>query len=352
MKRLIGFCTAALITLGILLAPSSAQISGFVTWKPPVTAGDCTKWLKPGIVEDAGACGGGSMVYPGAGVANSTGSAWGTSYTTTGSGTVIPLQTSPTLVTPILTGYATASLPTCNSSSKGSLAYTTDGTPAFTFCNGSTWTSTGGTTFTVAGTGCTPTAVTGDATGGSFVLGTGPCTSVTVTFNGAVGMTAPHLWVCSNSDQTLQRGVGAPTANTPTTSTTGGTLAAATYYYVITATNAYGEALNSNEVSVTTTGTTSSNTITWATVTGATGYRVYRGTAAAGENTYYAVSGGSTATFTDTGAAGTAASPPASNTTTAWFGTWGQSSSTTTSAVIPIPAAAGPDLITFNCSPH
>ena len=43
-----------------------------------------------------------SMVYPGAGIANSTGSAWGTSYTTTGSGTVLALATSPALTTPLL----------------------------------------------------------------------------------------------------------------------------------------------------------------------------------------------------------------------------------------------------------
>jgi uncharacterized protein (DUF2141 family) len=47
------------------------------------------------------------MTYPGSGIANSTGSAWGTSYTTTGSGTVLALATSPTLVTPTL-GVATA----------------------------------------------------------------------------------------------------------------------------------------------------------------------------------------------------------------------------------------------------
>lgn len=40
------------------------------------------------------------MVYPGAGIANSTGSAWGTSYTTTGSGTVVALATSPSFTTP------------------------------------------------------------------------------------------------------------------------------------------------------------------------------------------------------------------------------------------------------------
>lgn len=45
---------------------------------------------------------GGSTVYPGAGIANSTGSAWGTSYSTTGTGTVLALATSPTLVTPVL----------------------------------------------------------------------------------------------------------------------------------------------------------------------------------------------------------------------------------------------------------
>jgi hypothetical protein len=40
--------------------------------------------------------------YPGAGIPNSTGSAWGTSYSTTGSGTVLALATSPSLTTPIL----------------------------------------------------------------------------------------------------------------------------------------------------------------------------------------------------------------------------------------------------------
>jgi len=42
------------------------------------------------------------MVYPGAGIPNSTGTAWGTSYSTTGSGTVVALATSPSFTTPIL----------------------------------------------------------------------------------------------------------------------------------------------------------------------------------------------------------------------------------------------------------
>ena len=49
----------------------------------------------------------GGMVYPGIGIANSTGSAWGTSYSTSGSGSVIALATSPTLTTPDI-GVATA----------------------------------------------------------------------------------------------------------------------------------------------------------------------------------------------------------------------------------------------------
>lgn len=48
-----------------------------------------------------------SMVYPSAGIANSTGSAWGTSYSTTGSGTVVALATSPSFTTPSL-GVASA----------------------------------------------------------------------------------------------------------------------------------------------------------------------------------------------------------------------------------------------------
>jgi len=46
-----------------------------------------------------------AQVYPGAGIANSTGSAWGTSYTTSGSGTVVALNNTPTLTNPTVTNY-------------------------------------------------------------------------------------------------------------------------------------------------------------------------------------------------------------------------------------------------------
>jgi|HubBroStandDraft_6_1064221.scaffolds.fasta_scaffold01031_8 hypothetical protein len=112
-----------------------------------------------------------------------------------------------------------------------------------------------------------------------------------------------------------------PAQNAPSTSTTGGTLAAATYFYVITALTAAGETTKSNEQSITTSGATSSNTLTWAAVSGATGYRLYRGTATGAENVHYAV--GAVTTFTDTGAAGTAGTPPVSNTAEVAYGLGG-----------------------------
>jgi hypothetical protein len=45
------------------------------------------------------------MTYPSAGIGNSTGSAWGTSYTTSGSGTVIALNNTPSLTNPTVTNY-------------------------------------------------------------------------------------------------------------------------------------------------------------------------------------------------------------------------------------------------------
>jgi len=48
--------------------------------------------------------------YPGAGIPNSTGSAWGTSYSTSGSGTEVALTTSPTFVTPALGTPSSATL--------------------------------------------------------------------------------------------------------------------------------------------------------------------------------------------------------------------------------------------------
>jgi hypothetical protein len=64
-------------------------------------------------VANGGTGGTSGQVYPGAGIANSTGSAWGTSYTTTGSGTVLALATSPTFVTPALGTPSSGTLTSC-----------------------------------------------------------------------------------------------------------------------------------------------------------------------------------------------------------------------------------------------
>ena len=65
------------------------------------------------------------QTYPGAGIANSTGSAWGTSYTTTGSGTVVALATSPSFTTPLLGTPTSGNLSNC----------TADGTNGVGFLN-------------------------------------------------------------------------------------------------------------------------------------------------------------------------------------------------------------------------
>ena len=56
---------------------------------------------------------GAAQVYPNVGIANSTGSVWGTSYSTSGSGTVVVLATSPTLVTPALGTPSSGTLSSC-----------------------------------------------------------------------------------------------------------------------------------------------------------------------------------------------------------------------------------------------
>jgi len=103
--------------------------------------------------------------------------------------------------------------------------------------------------------------------------------------------------------------IAAPTGLAVTGSTTGGTLTAGSYYWVITAVNT-NESANSNEVSATLTGTTASASLTWTAVTGATGYKIYRGTTGGGENILVTtITSGSTVTYTDIGS-GTSATPP------------------------------------------
>jgi hypothetical protein len=66
-----------------------------------------------------------SMTYPGAGIANSTGSAWGTSYTTSGSGTVVALTTSPSFTTPVLGTPTSGNLSNCTVDGTNSVGFRT-----------------------------------------------------------------------------------------------------------------------------------------------------------------------------------------------------------------------------------
>lgn len=95
---------------------------------------------------------------------------------------------------------------------------------------------------------------------------------------------------------------------------TGGTLAAAQYYYKLTATNANGETLATAEIPVVTAGSTGSVVIRWARLLGATGYKVYRSTTSGAEVLIATVSGGSTTSYTDTGATAGSATPPTTGT--------------------------------------
>jgi hypothetical protein len=76
--------------------------------------------------------------------------------------------------------------------------------------------------------------------------------------------------------------LAAPVQAALATAATGGTIADGTYRYVVTAINANGETIASNEQTITTAGGgLSTVTVTWGAVTGATGYKLYK-TAAGG----------------------------------------------------------------------
>jgi hypothetical protein len=117
-----------------------------------------------------------------------------------------------------------------------------------------------------------------------------------------------------------QLSIPAPTTPSVSPSTTGGTLAAGTYFYKVTArtdvAGLTGETTAAPEVSATTTGTTSSVGLSWPAVTGASGYRVYRGTSAGAETGYLVTA---TNSLTDTGASLTTATVPTTNTSGTYF---------------------------------
>lgn len=103
---------------------------------------------------------------------------------------------------------------------------------------------------------------------------------------------------------------------------TGGTLAAGSYDYSVTGMTTNGESIGST-ATVATTGSTGSVSLAWEAICHATSYKVYRRVSPAGAwslvgtvaqpSTAFTDAGPVTLTFTDTGGAGTAASPPGTN---------------------------------------
>ena len=289
--------------------------------------------------------GSGGMVYPGAGIPDSTGTAWGTSYATVWTGSVV------------LQGVDTA---TAGNTLTPDCAYSMDKVTATTY-------------LIPAPTQSAPTTA---STGGSLA---GNTYYYVVTAETSVGQTTVSVQQAINSDADV------PPTNGTLTATSGGTLAATTYYVESTWVTASGQTTGATETSLAvaadnvlnvaapasppsnatgwnvyvstgsgneelqnssplgtttawvepTTGlvtgaivptlntayltNTNENIINWTAVTGATGYIVYRSTTANDftNATSYTTSGGggSALTFTDTGASGTTATPPTSNTT-------------------------------------
>jgi hypothetical protein len=117
---------------------------------------------------------------------------------------------------------------------------------------------------------------------------------------------APYAFV---TDQASASTLAAPVV-TKGSAAGGGTFAAGTYYWVVTAKNAKGETIASNEISATLTAN-QEQAMTWAAISGATSYNVYRGTVSGGENVLVANVAGTS--YTDTGIAGSAGTPPGVN---------------------------------------
>lgn len=89
-----------------LTTPLSVAQGGSGTTTPSIVAGTNISvtgtWPNQTITNTSA-----SQSYPSAGIANSAGSSWGTSYSTTGSGTVVALANSPTITSGLLTSCTT-----------------------------------------------------------------------------------------------------------------------------------------------------------------------------------------------------------------------------------------------------
>ena len=127
----------------LVLSGSSLSNSSWVQQTPlPITVGTTaitfTQFAAPYV-----------FTYPAAGIANSTGSAWGTSYSTTGTGTTVVLATAPSIAgIASFTGTGAVLIPVGTTAQQptgvaGYLRFNTT-TTQFEGHNGTTWASVGG----------------------------------------------------------------------------------------------------------------------------------------------------------------------------------------------------------------
>ena len=171
------------------------------------------------------------MVYPGAGIPNSTGTAWGTSYSTTGSGTVVALATSPSFTTPILGtptsgnfSTGTFTWPTFNQNTTGNAATATTAT---NIAGGTNLqipfnTGAGATSFIVAPT-VTSTFLQYNGTGFTWAAstGVGTVTSVAATVPSFLSITGSPITTAGTLAISYS-GTALPIANGGTGQTTAG----------------------------------------------------------------------------------------------------------------------------------
>lgn len=116
----------------------------------------------------------------------------------------------------------------------------------------------------------------------------------------------------SSTSLTIAGPLATPVNSAFTTATTGGTLAAGTYSYRVAAKNSIGRTLASTATTITTTGTTSTVTVNWGAVSGATGYDVF---GRVGGSEQLMASVGAVTTWTDDGSITPSGALPTSNTT-------------------------------------
>jgi ACR3 family arsenite efflux pump ArsB len=197
----------------------------------------------------------------------------------------------------LTSGAGGASFSTANNSSGGTI--TVQGGAAGTGGSGTAGSigainlnTTGGNVTIGATTGSSTTTIQGSGiseaiTGSTDTIKTSTNSTTAFQIQGSAGASATLL----NADTTNMRlgvnvtyaAMSPPTQNNTSTSTSGGSLAATTYYYKVTAIDsAGGETTPSAEKSQVTTGASSTVTLSWVPVTGASGYKIYRSTTALG----------------------------------------------------------------------